>query len=184
MNTRTALNEILLSLNELPLDIDDNIEDIQIATIVDKELSIARKKILAEGWVFNRLTRNLYPNSQDNIVIPDTFLSVNGGAGITVRDWKLFNTADMTYIFEEPEVCVVIEDVFFDDLPFGVANYIVQVASLQAYINIVGNTDDVRIRTEAVRAARAEALREDAKIQGGNMLEQEYATGLLDRTGL
>jgi len=79
MNLRDAVNEILLSLNELPLDVEDAIEDIQIAIVVDTELQIAKKKILAKGWYFNTINMSLVPNIEGYIAIPFSFLSIDGG---------------------------------------------------------------------------------------------------------
>lgn len=184
MNKRDAINEILLSLNELPLDITDLVEDIGIAVIVDKELEIAKKKVLSEGWHFNKLSRELVPDPQGYIVIPNTFLSVDGDSSYAVRDWKLYDIANKTFKFDQPVEVIVVDEIVFDDIPFHVANYIVQIASLQAYINIIGNSDDISLRNNAVQAARIEALRDNARKRNGNLLEGQRATSLLDRTGL
>lgn len=187
MNKRDAINEILLSLNELPLDIDDLVEDVKTAVIVDKELDIARKKILAKGWYFNTTTRNLVPDTNQKIVIPDTFLSVNGGTdnpNITVRDWKLFDKEEMSFVFDSSVSVDVIEDIVFDDIPFSVADYIVQMASLRAYINIIGNSEDVNVRREEINSARLLALREDANNRNGNVLDSTFVTTMLDKESL
>lgn len=184
MNLRDAINEILLSLNELPLDITDLVEDIGIAVIVDKELGIARKKVLSEGWYFNVLNRTLVPDIQGYIVVPQTFLSVDGASNIMVRDWKLFDSSAKTFKFEDPVNVDVIEDIVFDDIPFHIANYIVQMASLQAYINVVGNSDDIVLRRNSLQAARIEAIRDAARKKDGNLLENQDATDRLDRVGL
>lgn len=187
MNTRDAINEILLSLNELPLDPSDLVEDIPTATIVQKELEIAKRKVLSYGWEHNSLSISLYPNNEGYIVVPNTYLSVDGGIdnpNIIVRDWKLYDKENKSFRFTGQIEVNVIEDIVFDDIPFHIANYIVQTASLQAYINIIGNTDDIKIRYEAVQVAKIEALRNDANKFNGNVLEQDYATQLLGKAGL
>lgn len=184
MTEREAVNEILLSLNELPLTDSDVIDDIQTAIICQAELRLARKKILVQGWFFNTLDIDLYPNTEGYIPIPNTFLSVDGGAteaDLIVRDWKLFDKANLTYIFDEPKNCIVIEDISFDDIPFTIADYIVQSAALQAYIKVIGSSDDVRIRQEALILSRIEALREDARNIDGNLLDSDHVTGLVTR---
>lgn len=184
MTEREAVNEILLSLNELPLTDSDVIDDIQTAIICQAELRLARKKILVQGWFFNTLDIDLYPNTEGYIPIPNTFLSVDGGAteaDLIVRDWKLFDKANLTYIFDEAKNCIVIEDITFDDIPFTIADYIVQSAALQAYIKVIGSSDDVRIRQEALILSRIEALREDARNIDGNLLDSDHVTGLVTR---
>ena len=138
---------------------------------------------MSKGWFFNSSVRDLYPDASGYILIPSAFLLVDAldDGSITVRDWKLFDKDNLTFIFEESQSCRVIEDIEFDDLPFTVADYIVQTASLQAYINIIGNTDDVRLRHEQVMIARHAALREDANSRDGNVLDHTFVTDLLDR---
>lgn len=184
MNKRDAINEILLSLNELPLDIDDLIEDVPTAVIVEKELEIARKKILSYGWNFNSITITLTPDNDGYINLSNQFLSVDGfdNNDLIVRDWKLFDKANMTFKFTGSVELDIIEDSAFDDIPFHIANYIVQVASLQSYINIIGNTDDISLRKLSVDSARVEALRDDANKIDGNLLNSEYATQLMSRS--
>lgn len=175
MNLRDAINEILISLNEIPLDVDDLIDDVPTAKVVATQLEISKKKVLAYGWEFNTLTISLYPNTQNHIVVPESFLSVNGTSDnpeVIVKDWKLYDKEENTFVFTSPIDCVVIEDIAFDDIPFAIANYIVQVASLQSYINIIGNTDDVSIRHRAMLEAKNEAIRTDANNIAGNIIDQ------------
>ena len=187
MNLRDAVNGILLGLNELPLDTGDAIEDVPIAVVVDKELEIAKKKILAQGWYFNTIEMQLVPNTDGYIPIPLSFLSVDGGdaePNLTVRDWKLFDKSLLTFKFEDNKDVEVIEDIPFDDIPFNIANYTVATASLQAYINIIGNSEDISIRREALMVARIEAVREEANNYDGSLLEDSHSTGVLDRTSV
>jgi len=187
MIKRDAINEILLSLNELPLEPSDAIEDIPTAIIVDKELEIARKKILGYGWIFNTINYELFPNTEGYIVVPNSYLSIDGGTdnpAIIVRDWKLYDREAKSFRFTGSVNVEVIEDIVFDDIPFHTASYIVSVASLQSYINIIGNTEDVKLRYQAVVDSKTEALRADANKQNANMLGSDYAIGLLNKAGL
>ncbi len=174
MNRRDAINEILLSLNELPLDTVDEVADVPTARIVDAQLEITKKRILSYGWEFNTITLGLYPNTQNHIVVPTSFLSINGSVDfpdVIMKDWKLFDKALNTFQFTGAVTCVVVEDIAFDDIPYTIANYIVQAASLQAYINIIGNTDDVSLRHKAMTEAKIEALRENAVNIDGNLVD-------------
>lgn len=187
MNLRDAINEILLSLNEIPLDVADAVEDVPIAIVVNKSLNIAKKKILSKGWYFNTITIELKPNTDGYIPIPFSFLALDGGASepnLTVRDWKLFDKSELTYKFTENKEVEVIEDIPFDDIPFSIANYIVAVASLQSYTDIIGDETGIRIKREAVNDARIDAVREDANNYDGNMIEDSHTTSILDRTAL
>lgn len=183
MTEREAINEILLSINELPLDTEDLVSDIQTAVVCEKELAIARKKVLARGWVFNTTSISFFPNVLGNISIADTFLSIDVGdnTNYVIRDHKLFDKDELSFTFEENVTLTVIEDIVFDDIPYLIADFIIQTASLQAYIKIVGASDDIRVRQEAVVMSRLEALREDAKNYGGNLLNSGHVTDLVTR---
>lgn len=186
MTTFDAINEVLLSLNELPLEVTDNPEDIPTGLVASTHLNIARKKILSSGWYFNTTNIELVPDNDGYIAVPASYLTADHTTdnNIIIRDHKLFDKSDLTFVFDEEQEMTVIEDISFDDIPFHVADYIVQTACLQAYVNVVGNGDDVATRKEAVRLARMEALRDDANKRDGNILEHTFVTTLLDRENL
>ena len=187
MTLREAVNEILLNINELPLDDTDIIEDINVAIFADKFLDISRKHILSKGWYFNSVTYTLTPNVSGYIVIPKSFLSIDSSTDseeLVNRDWKIYDKANATYIFTEPKTLDVIEDIVFDDIPYSVANYIVKSASLMAYSNIVGDVSGIQSRAAVLQQVKADALREDANKMDGNILSTPYATTLLDRTSI
>ena len=157
------------------------------AIIVDKQLDITTKKILSIGWNFNTIIIDLVPNSSGYIVLPNSFLSVdstNAANNYVMRDWKLFNRDDNTYKFDDVEECKVIESIVFDDIPFAYANYIIELASLSSYINIIGNTADVSVRQVLVNNARIEALKDNARSIDGNILSDTFVTSLLSRDSL
>lgn len=185
MTEREAVNEILLAINELPLEDEDLVSDLPTATICLQELVRAKRKILAQGWFFNSTTINLYPNTEGYIIVPVSYLSVDGSAdnaSITVRDWKLFDKANLTFVFDEAVECDIIEDIVFDDIPFTIADYIVQFASLQTYIKIIGSSGDINVRQQVLGSAKLEALREDARNIGGNLLDSTHVTTLVTRS--
>ncbi len=182
MNKRDAINEVLMALNELPLQPSDSVEAIPTAILVDREIDIAKKKVLSYGWEFNTFTLSFYPNSEGHIVVPSTFLSADGGEDnpqVIIRDWKVYDTERKSFKFDSPIELDVIDDTLFDDIPFSVANYIVQVAALKAYVDIIGNTDDISLRRIEVQEAKMEALRYDARISNTNLLDSDYVNGLL-----
>lgn len=187
MQEREAINEILVNINELPLDDTDVIEDVNIAIVANKFLTVAKKEILSYGWDFNSLTLTLYPNTSGYIVVPDSILSLDPSTDtstIIVRDYKLYDKSEQTFIFEDGVECDIVDDIAFDDIPFVVANYIVKSALLNAYSNVIGDTNGIEIRARLVSNAKIEAMREDANKINGNVLTNTFATTLLDRTSL
>jgi hypothetical protein len=187
MQEREAINEVLLNINELPLDDSDVVEDINIAVVVSKVLDISRKQILGQGWNFNRTTRDLVPNIDEYIIIPKSFLAVDGASdtdNYTVRDSKLFDKTNISFRFTSPVSCEIIEDIVFDDIPYVFANYIVKSASLMTYSNIVGDVNGVQIRATQLNEAKIDAIRTDANEMDGNLLTSTYITDLSDKTSI
>ena len=187
MTIRDAINEVLLSLNESPLDETDVIEDIPITVTVNTEIEIAKKNILKKGWFFNTMLMSLQPNTDGYIPVPKSFLSVDGGSAepnLVVRDWKLFDKELITFIFESAKDVEVIDSIPFDDIPHTFADYIVKLATLSAYTNIRGDATGISIRKTALSDSRIDAIREDANMQDGNLLTDSHSSGVLDRTSL
>jgi len=183
MDLRTAINEVLISINELPLDETDNIEDVNSAILIKEELLRAKREVLLEGWNFNTLLLNLSPNSNGYIILPESFLFVYSkkNKNITMRDWKLFDKAKQSFIFDKPEECVIIQDVSFDDIPYPVMNYIIKKAILKSYITIIGSSDELKYKYADIKNAKKEAMKYEARTIRGNLYEDEYIVSLSSR---
>ena len=181
MNTRDAINEILMNINEFPLDISDAVADVPSAVIIDKHLGLSRKKVLSNGWNFNRVKLDLVPNTNSQIPLPTTFLTLIGSTKDFVdRDHKLFDKVNNTYIFTTTQKVEVITDIIFDDIPYAVANYIIQHASVKAYIAIRGYNSDVDAMKKELQEAKIDAERNNARTLQGNVVANN--TDLIDRT--
>jgi len=182
MDLRTAINEVLLSINELPLTENDNIDDIQSAIIVNKELNIAKRTVLSNGWKFNTINISLQPNSNGYILVPNTVLALFPlNNTLIVRDWKLYNTIDSSFIFTEPQIVKMYQDVSFDDLPFHIVNLIIKKASLSSYIHIVGSGDDLSQKRIDIQEANIIAVKTEARARNGNVLDDSYVTNLMSK---
>lgn len=177
-------------LQEIPIDKQNIRSASDIATNVSKVTSIlenSKKEILSYGWYFNTTTMYLTPNTDKYIIIPTTFLSVDGSSDsdtYTVRDWKLFDNGTMTFLFDNPVECIVIEDISFDDLSSVMYKYIHSYALLESYKAICGVDDKVSMYVRKVQETKADALRDDAANSDGNLLTSTYSTTQLDRTSI
>jgi len=181
LTTREAINEILQNLNEPVLDITDAVIDVPTAIVVEAQLDIARKRILAKGWNQNTVTMSLVPNTSGYIVIPSTFYSVNTISDYVVRDHRLYDVVNNSFIFKDPVQATVINDIQFDAIDFLIADYIIQEASLKAYINIRGAGNDASLRANELKQARHEALRSNAATINGNLLTSQIALNSVRR---
>ena len=184
MEKRDAINEVLISVNEMPLGDTDSVEDIQVAETIDKIIDIAKKKVLSYGWNFNTLTLNLPPDNSGYIIIPSTFLKVDPidtSYDYVVRDHKLYDKENISFIFESIVECEVIDNIEFDDIPFVVADYITKTASVMAYASIIGSSQELNTLRTNMLDSRVEALRYEANSIDGNLLGSDYATDLITR---
>ena len=167
-----------------------NINDIQKnITTVENIFVMSRRKILSYGWYFNTMTLTLVPNTNKYIAIPTSYLSVddNSSNTHTVRDWKLFNNSELTFLFDDPVECVVIDDVPYDDLQQPYRAYVFADARHESYRSILGlsgSTAEISIENKSLSEARILAVRDDANNQDGNLLTDTYSSTLLDRTSL
>jgi hypothetical protein len=167
-----------------------NINDIQKnITTVENIFVMSRRKILSYGWYFNTMTVTLVPNVSKYIAIPTSYLSVddNSSNTHTVRDWKLFNNSELTFLFDDPVECVVVDDVPYDDLQQPYRDYVFADARYESYRSILGlsgSAAEISIESKSLSEARILVVRDDANNQDGNLLTDTYSSTLLDRTSL
>jgi hypothetical protein len=186
MSERDAINQILLGLNEVPLDSEDLVSDIAIAEKIQLRLLSTKKRILKQGWSFNEIERTLSPQESGFIPIPTSYLVLTPEDNtLTIRDWKMYDKDEQTYFFTEDVNVTAIEDVDFADLPYYMADYIVAETELKSYIDIVGSDSDIREKKEAVIIARADAIRIDNENVDNNLFTaNDENSQLLDRGSL
>lgn len=186
MTRLDAVSEILLSINELPIDIDDDIQNVHIASIVNKHLNIAKRKILKKGWYFNEYSVELSPDINGHISVSENYLSVDGGTdypNVIMRDWKLFDKDTFSYVFDGSLTIDVIENMDFEDIPSeSLASYIVATALMSAYTAIIGYTNEIKLHAENLVNAKIDALRDDANNTDGNVLLGTFTSILSTRS--
>lgn len=183
MNEFDALNEVLMSINEMPIDDINDIDGYPLAQLCKRSLNTLRKECLSTGWNFNTLDLTFSPNPNGMIVIPNHYLAVisDNDTDIVVRDWKLFRKSTQSFIFTESVTLNVVDDLSFNDLPFTCANYIVKLASLQMFSEIVADVNGISIRDRAVRKAELEMKRFNRKLSPKALTTGTFYTNLLDR---
>ena len=189
MTQLEAINEILLSINEMPLTNEEfeagGLDTIQTCILARTYLDISRKEILSNNYIFNSFTMSLVPNISGYIIIPEGYLYVNADDdNIIIRDNKLYDKTEESFIFEEPVSITVYEDYDIEDIPQQVSNYIVKKASLMAYSAMIGDANGINIKSNLLAIAKVDANKYKIKQSNTNVLENTHVTTFLDRSSL
>jgi hypothetical protein len=121
-----AVNKLLRSINEPPIDTEEDINSLEEASIAATTLIETKREVLTEGWKFNRDDNYSFPpNDEGIIVIPANVLDISSSDGnLIMRDWRLYSISGQTAIFDEPQPLNVIWDMGFNSLTHPIRNYI------------------------------------------------------------
>ena len=121
-----AVNKLLRSINEPPIDTEEDINSLEEASIAATTLIETKREVLTEGWKFNRDDNYSFPqNDEGIIVIPANVLDISSSDGnLIMRDWRLYSISGQTAIFDEPQSLNVIWDMGFNSLTHPIRNYI------------------------------------------------------------
>lgn len=125
-----AVNILLQSIGELPIETLEDIDNVLEAKIAKDVLIESKNTILSMGWNINTDSDyTLYPDSNGKIIIPPHVLDIKSGSTITVRDWMLYDKDNKTRIFTSPVSCDIIWNQEFNSLPHAIRYYITIFAS-------------------------------------------------------
>lgn len=127
---------------------------------------------LAQGWWFNTETRELQPNADQRIYVPQDYLSVRvprPGTAVA-RGRTMYDPVAGTDLFTKP-VCVLVRRAIpFEDIPELVAAYIVADARHKYQRDYDGDSTKTRDLFAELVAARAAAMSEEIRQQQANLL--------------
>ena len=181
MNLYEGVNVLLGSIGEIP--ITNNTAAVSAGATSDvgmarDTLLLMSRSIQEQGYWFNK--EILYPlsiNTSGYIPIGPSILSVYHPT-IIVKDHKLYNIEDRTYIFTEAQEVDVIFYLAFDDLPTVACDAIVREAAVEFYNNILGDTQELRILQTNAQRAQFSLQKAQAKHRKTNLLK---GSRLVDR---
>lgn len=142
-NTTKAVNLMLSSINEAPI---DNIAttDFDLALQALAFLDTARLDMLAIGWAWNRRVLKIAPNNDGHIILPSDTMrieQVSVGRFCTLLGNKLFDTNNNTYVFKETVEMVVIVELAYDELPYLAQRYVAVKAAKPFQMEKVGSVE-------------------------------------------
>lgn len=145
----------------------------------------SKKYILSIGWKFNKRTTTLYPDAYGYIYAPKSFLSIESDANdISVVDWKIYNKADETFIWDSEISVKLIEDIVEDRIPFSVMNLIQKQFIFECYMILSSDANKQVMLGKELKEAKVNAISDNASKINGNFLENDSNTTLLDRESI
>ena len=171
-----SVNILLESINELPIENEEDFEHILEARIARDKIQEVKRAVLSEGWDFNTDENwNLSPQVTGEIPVPFNVLDVTADSSdIIVRDWRLYSKSKQTHIFDSAISCKVIWDMDFNGISHPLRHYITLRAARVFQARWIGDKNMVVLTAEDEEIARIGARRSESRTGQYNILTSQY----------
>lgn len=137
------------------------------------------RSVQEQGYWFNKESDYpLMPNTDNYIPVGPSILSIYSPT-LIVKDHKLYDIENRTYVFDTPQEVDIIFLVAFDDLPNVASDAIVREAAVEYYNNILGDTQELRILQTNAERAQVSLQKAQAKHRKTNLIS---GSRLISRT--
>lgn len=171
-----SINILLQTINELPIENTDDLANSTTAQLAEMTINEVKKTVLSTGWHFN--TDKNYPFPPDvagAIPIPYNVLDIvaSGGKNYIMRDWKLYDKDNFSFIFDEPVECDVVWDMDFNTLTHPIRYFITVKAARIFQARTIGDQAVYVYTTKDEEDALMDAKRSEGRTGRYNMLESE-----------
>ena len=176
-----AVNIMLQTINERPLEEVEDIVEVFEATTAQSVLIEVKKTVMSEGWDFNKDDDYSFPTDQSGfIIVPTNVLDISSTDNdIIMRDWRLYSKTTQSAIFDGPQKMNVIWDFDFNSLAHPLRYYITVRAARVFQARQVMDTSMYGFTESDEEDAFKIAKSSDGKTGGYNMLTSEYGTNNL-----
>ena len=169
--TLYAINILLQTINELPLDDDEDLAASLEGSIAQSVLEETKKAVLADGWDIN--TDDAYlmsPDLDGFIPIPSNVLDISSSDGDVInRGFRLYSRSEQSNKFEEPVECSILWDIPFNDLPHPIRHFITIKAARSFQARIVGDTNQYTFTENDMQEAYLAARRSESRTGNYNI---------------
>lgn len=173
----TAINTLLQNINELPIENDTDLANSTTGQLAEMTIIEVKKEVLAQGWDFNTDISYPFPPDTNGIIgIPYNVLDVVASAGkkYIMRDWKLYDKENFTFIFTEAVPCDVVWDMDFNSLTHPVRQYITIRAARVFQARTIGDQLGYTYSVKDEEDAFINAKLSESRTGRYNMLSSEY----------
>lgn len=171
-----AINILLQTINELPIETTDDLANSTTAQLAEMTINEVKKEVLSEGWHFNSDKNYPFPPDVSGYIsIPYNVLDIiaSNGKNYIMRDWKLYDKDNFSFIFDEAVECDVVWDMDFNSLTHPIRRYITIKASRVFQARTIGDQAAYTYTTVDEEDALQVARRSEGRTGRYNMLESE-----------
>ncbi len=168
----TAINILLQHINQLPIDNEEELNDVLEAQTAASVLLETKVEVLSDEWDFNRDENYSFPpDTSGYIALPANILDIYDPQGnIIMRDWRLYDKTSQSAKFTEAQTMNVVWNVDFNSLTHPLRNYITIRAARKFQARQVMDTNLYSYTKEDEEAALMIARRSEARTGNYNML--------------
>ena len=178
-----AVNRMLNYIGEIRLaagtdlaTLDDG-SDGQVAL---QALNDITKDVLQVGWWFNTDPWSFVPDTDGYIAIPPNFYKVKHDTeDYIIRDHKLYDRDNTSYLFETSVDVTATVSLPFDDIPEEAATYITMRAAKDLSLRTLGMTDMYSVLAREEQQALVEFYKVNVEFNQTNLVD---AWGITDPT--
>jgi hypothetical protein len=170
-----AVNLMLSNIGELPVPtLVGGSGDAYVSTC-QAILGETTRSILGRGWDFNTDTNyEMSPDVNSQVLIADNIINVDtcaGGLNVAVRQGKLYNKFDHTFLFTEPLFTDVIWEFTFEETPQYIRQYIAIAAARVFSGRMQGDIANEQLTIDDEDMAKANAKQADNRNTDSSMLQ-------------
>lgn len=167
-----AVNILLESINELPIEDEEDYDNIIEARQARAKLVEVKRAVLSEGWDVNTDEDWIFSiTTTGEIPIPTNVLDISSDDGdILNRNWRLYSRSNQSHIFTEEVPCTVVWDLDFNSLSHPIRHYITIRAARVFQGRYIGDTEALQINEVDEEDARLSARRSEGRTKKPNIL--------------
>ncbi len=171
-----AVNILLRTIGEISI---QSIED--LGALIEAQEAVATieevtKAVLAERWDFNIDEGYTLPIAPDGTIpIAYNILDISSSdANLVMRQWKLYDKKNNTFIFESPQTVDVLWDMEFNSLTHPIRHYITIRAARIFAARAIGDSASFKYTIEDESSALYAARHSEAGTGRYNMLNGSF----------
>ena len=167
-----AVNILLQTIDELPVEAEEDFDNLIEARIARSNLIEVKRAVLSEGWDFNQDTNWIFPlDIRHMIPVPQNVLDITAArSDVIMRNWRLYSKSDQSHIFEEEVPCDVVWDLDFNAISHPLRHYITIRAARIFQTRMIGDEKQAKYNEFDEEDAHLSARRSESRTGQYNML--------------
>ena len=168
----SAVNILLETINELPMEDESEYAGYLEATQARSKVIEVTRAVLSEKWDFNTDKNYVFPIDTNGMIpVPMNVLDIVGNRGdVIMRNWKLYSRSNQSHIFEEEVPCDVVWLFDFNNISHPLRHYITIRAARIFAARTIGDKEILGFNEIDEEDARLAARRSESLTGKYNML--------------